>query len=70
MIRILFTRPSARTVFDWPVVAPTSVHALRLNSGHSAHAKAIEPLVNDMHHESFELRELWKSPTVAVLGRV
>lgn len=69
MIRILFTHPKARAVFDWPVVGPASVHASRLNSGHSAHAKDIEPLVRDMLRESFDFRELWESQTVAGLGR-
>lgn len=69
MVRILFTHPLADTIFDWAAVAPATVHALRLNAGHSAHAQVIEPLVQDMLHFSTNFRDLWQSQTVAGLGR-
>lgn len=70
MPRILFTHPSARTVFaEWPVVTSATVHALRLNAGLFPGDQDIIDLVEELRARSAEFRALWEDQTVGGLKR-
>ena len=70
MPRILFTHPEARRVFaEWPIVAESTVHALRLNAGLFPGDQAIADLVADLDARSPEFRGLWAAQGVGGLAR-
>ena len=70
MVRILFTHPSARTVFvEWTTVVRATVPALRLNAGYFPGDEHIGDIVAEVSERSAEFRELWADHTVGGLTR-
>lgn len=70
MLRVLFHHPAARTVFvEWPVVAASSVHALRLNAGYHPDDPEIGALVAELLQSAPEFRALWDERHVSGLTR-
>jgi transcriptional regulator with XRE-family HTH domain len=69
MVRVLFQHPDARLVFtEWPIVAGSTVHALRLNAGVDPGNPQIAALVDELMGVE-EFRELWQSQTARGLAR-
>ena len=69
MPRILFTHPSAATVFpELPLVQAATVHALRLNAGLYPSA-AVDDLVATLLAQSPSFAALWNDNTVGALTR-
>jgi len=70
MLRVLFGHPAAREVFaEWPVVAASAVHALRLNAGFHPHDPRIGALVAELRESAPEFRALWDERHVGGLTR-
>ncbi|MBP2706087.1 helix-turn-helix domain-containing protein [Microbispora sp. RL4-1S] len=70
MVRVLFQHPQARAVFvNWPTLAETTVHALRLNAGLFPDDTGIRELVADLQRDSPEFQALWADQTVQGLTR-
>jgi transcriptional regulator with XRE-family HTH domain len=70
MVRILFTHPQAATVFaEWPVLAPSVVHALRLNAGLFPRDADIPVLVDEISAVSPQFRSWWQDQRVGGLAR-
>ncbi|MGA1813812.1 helix-turn-helix transcriptional regulator [Frondihabitans sp. 4ASC-45] len=70
MVRVLFTDPESRVVFtEWPVVASSTVSALRLNSGLYPGDRSISTLVAEMLEVSSDFREEWENQKVGGLTR-
>jgi hypothetical protein len=60
MPRVLSGHPAAREVFaEWPVVAASSVHALRLTAGYQPDDPRIGALVAELRDSAPEFRALW-----------
>ena len=69
MPRILFTHPSAATVFpELPLVQAATVHALRLNAGLYP-SPALNELVSSLRSSSPAFVALWNDNTVGALSR-
>jgi transcriptional regulator with XRE-family HTH domain len=70
MVRVLFTDPESRVIFtEWPMVASSTVSALRLNSGLYPDDRSISALVAEMLEVSDEFRALWDAQGVSGLTR-
>jgi transcriptional regulator with XRE-family HTH domain len=70
MVRILFRHPQAHAVFvEWPVLAESTVAALRFHDALYPDYPAISALVAELRRDSPEFRALWADHTVRGLTR-